>query len=259
MIALPIQLPDGFSLRITQGSSVAVGDLLAESVNTQQDIQISIVEQLRISAAKARQTLIKIPGDHVTRGDVLAVLRGPFGISKAEVVSNVSGVITRYERSTGIVVIRTGSQSTLQKIFSPVAGVISLCNNEQIVVSTQKHAMQGKKGSGKTVEGEVLFLDAFFSDKTQGNLLYYLDSTTRGKIVVGNSFTREMLLKSVGIGIKGIIAGIVDESDLVYLSSRQEKIPVVSVGQDRVAALKQWDGKKVFLDGESKSIVFLQL
>lgn len=256
MTALPIQLPSGFFPQINVGDTVAVGDVLAQSRGAE-EVLINIATQLRIPVPKAKTKLKKIPGDTVVVGEVLAHTKGLLGFSKTEVVSNVAGTVTRYERHTGNLAIRTGSTAQPKMLVSPVAGTISLCDNEKIVIETPKSALVAEAGIGETTTGEVMLLESSFSAGNQENLLYYLDGRTIGKIVVASFFTREMLLKGVGLGVKGLIGANIAENDLSYLAARKDTIPVLTVGVESLAALKQWQGRKVYLDGGSKSIIFL--
>lgn len=255
MTALPIQLPPGYSLLVASGDNVTAGQILAEPQKGDEEI-IEIPQMLGIPKEKVKNVLRKKPGDTVEEGDIIAQKNGFLGIDNDTIVSKVSGQVIRYERFTGNLIIQTSTQSRTTKIVSPVDGTVSLCNNEQIVIQTRKHVVQGTQGWGGKTRAKIFILEASFAkDKT--NVLYYLDNHAVGKIVVGNVFTRDMLIKSAGLGIKGIVCLQIAEEDREYIQSRQEQLPTIQVTDEGMKKVLHWQAAA--LDGALQTILQLQV
>jgi len=255
MTALPIQLPEGYSTIVTVGDTVTAGQILAEPQKGDEEI-IEIPQMLGIPKEKVKNVLRKKPGDTVEEGDIIAQKNGFLGIDKDTIVSKVSGQVIRYERFTGNLIIQTSTQSHTKKIVSPVDGTVSLCNNEQIVIQTRKRIVQGIQGWGGKARARIFILEASFA-KDKSNVLYHLDNHAVGKIVVGNIFTRDMLIKCAGLGIKGIVCLQIAEEDREYIQSRQEQLPTIQVTEDGMKHVIQFQAAAI--DGELKTILQLHV
>jgi len=251
MTSLPISLPDGFSPSTKVGDQVAVGQIIATKKESSDEI-INIPQILKIKRSQVKNSLKKSPGEHVNEGDIIAIKNSLFG---ANVVlrSRVAGTVTRYERNSGNLIIKTGSSihTDIENVISPVEGKVSMCNNSEIVISTDKNVIVGHKSVGDKAEGEVFRLEA--------DDLYYLDVRTIGKVVIGDKFSREMLLKGIGIGVTGMIGTEIKDEDIDHITEKKFDTPILEVDLQNLEKLTEWVGKKVFVDAKSKSIIFLQI
>ncbi len=252
MTSLPISLPDGFSPSIKAGDQVTSGQIIATRILNNDEI-INIPKLLGIKRSHVKNVLKKSPGDLVKQGDIIAQKKSLLGTKSVALRSRVSGTILRYERDSGNLVIKTGASvnSDKENVISPVDGKAVLCNNNEIVLETNKEGIIGSKSVGGKGEGEVLVL---LADDP-----YYLNTQTIGKIVVGESLTQEMLLKAIGIGVMGMIGTKVNDEDIELIQEKKFDMPILEITKESREQLIEWSGKKVFLDAESKSIVFLQL
>src|SRR5579864_863576 len=106
MTSLPIEFPEGFIPLVTQGNTVTNGQILAKK-DAPQDEVVNIMQALHISRSEAKKTLKKSPGERINPGDTIAIKKGAFGKVKGKIVSQISGVILRYERDTGNLFVRT--------------------------------------------------------------------------------------------------------------------------------------------------------
>jgi thymidine phosphorylase len=262
MISLPIILSSGVVSTVKSGDSVKVGQVIATR-EAYREYPINLASELSTSLEKARKYLVMNPGDKVEIGDVLAKKRGLFGFREVRVVSNVGGDIARYERNTGNLVIRSEADESAADIVSPVDGIVTMCDNDKIVLATEKDIFNGRKAAGENILGEVYIIDEAFSknDNTDRNseiLMYYsLDNRAVGKIVVGRSFSRDLLIKGIGIGVAGIIGTEIRDEDIEYLSKRNMQIPIIEVDNDIIEKARQWKGKRFYLNTQEKVILFL--
>ena len=250
MTSLPISLPDGFIPSIQVGDQVAIGQIIATKQVRIEEI-INIPRQLSLKRSQVKKVLKKIPGEEVMEGDIIAVKKSFFGTKNIILRSRVSGTVTRYERDSGNLVIKTGSSAPtdVENIISPVDGKAVLCNNREIVIDTDKNTITGNKAVGGKGEGVIC--------KLETDDPYHLDSRTIGKIVLGGKFTREMLLKGIGIGVEGLVGTQINDEDLAHISEKNFQTPILEVTEQNLEKLIEWSGKKAFLDAQAKTIIFL--
>ena len=74
-------------------------------------------------------------------------------------MSPVSGTVFSFDQNEGALVIRTADETETQDLFSPVDGEVSLCDNEKIVIKTDKSGILVLKATGEgKLEGELIAL-----------------------------------------------------------------------------------------------------
>lgn len=250
MTALPITLPSDFSPVISKNDAVMVGQIIAKR-NSTSESTINIPHGLSITIRQAKKALKKFPGEKVQKGDIVAVRSSFFG-GHTVLRSNVEGTVIRYERDSGNLVVKTAGQvADISELISPVDGIVKLCNNDEIVIDTDKNVLIGTSGIGEMAQGEVMVVDS--TDP------YYLNSKAIEKIIICEKFSREMLVKGIGIGVLGMIGVEIEDDDLEHLIEKNFKTPVIKIAKDDLQKVIGWKGKKVFLNPESKSAILLSL
>ncbi len=250
MTALPIPLPEGFQAHVKADDNVEIGQVIAVR-SGKTEVIINIPHQLAISNNAAKKSLIKIPGESIEAGEIIAKRNGFLGLSKSSVVSQVSGTILRYERDSGNLVIKTHEATDVSELVSPVAGIVTLCDNKKIVIRTDKNFFVGVKAIGGQAKGELI---ALLEDDP-----YHLNAAAIGKIVVGRKFTREMLSKAMGIEVLGIIGSSIADADMAFIGDRKFETPIIETTDDNINSLREWKNKKVYMDADAKSIILLSL
>ncbi len=263
MTALPVLLSYGCVSLVKNNDFVKAGQLIAQRI-LHKECVINIADEFNTSSEKAQKYIKKKPGDKVKGGDVLAVKKNFFGFKERKVVSRVEGVILRYARDSGNLFIELAVEAGVTDIVSPVDGIISLCNNDKIVIDTDKDVLPGRKGAGGNGQGEVFILEGAFLDRgadsreSETSLYYTLDSRAVGKIIVGRNFQRDLLIKSIGMGASGIIGTEINDSDLEYISGRRMQVPLIEVDNDIIEKIIKWKGKKIYLNSLEKLLILLQ-
>jgi hypothetical protein len=256
MTSLPIELPEGFVSLVTQGSSVATGQVIAQKEAPKDEI-VNILQGLNISRRQAKKTLKKGPGDTIHPGDIVAVKKNFFGKVQTSIVSQITGEILRYERDTGDLVVRTIIEPSALEIISPVAGTITLCNNREIVIETKDAIVSGGVALGINGEGTLFILQESFGEEesTADNALYYLDGRAEGKIVLVKTLTRDLLIKGDSIGASGFLSIEISDEDITYVREKDIQLPVLGVTEELVSRIHSWENKKVLIDIASKAII----
>ncbi len=254
MPVLPITLTEGYVPIVQLADTVHIGQILATRVKPT-EVSVSLAEELGVPVKKVGQYLKKNPGDSVTSGEQIAVKKSFFGKIEAEVISRFSGIVTRFERERGVLSIKpAGQQIENETLNSPIDGVITLCNNEKILLETDKHFVLGKRGKGDQTSQIVRFVHTNKSEAVQS---YELDATSIGAIVVGKYFPRELLIKAVSMGVAGIIGAKFLDDDLHYLEERNSTIPYVEIEETDLLKLAHWHGKSAYMHGDGKTIILL--
>jgi hypothetical protein len=269
MTTLPIRLSAGFEPLVKEGDTVKTGDKLAKR-QVKTDISYNLARALSVPVRKVPKLIKRNPGDRITPGDVIAEKKG--FISVQRIIAEISGTVLRYERDTGTIVVKPEEifastitdditeemtdEGKVEFIVSPLDGSITLCNNEQIQIQTDKNVLVGTDGIGNGSEGEIHFIA---SRDEQSSEVQSHDVTTKaiGKVILGKAFSREVLMKAVSIGVTGIIGTDIDDADFVYLVGKDVKTPVIKVPDDIFTKLTKHVGKKVYLEGKSKTILLL--
>lgn len=248
MALLPILLPKGFNPKISVGNIVSSGDLLA-SKNTGKEEVIFLAESLGISPSKVLRCLKKHLGDMVDKGEILAEKKKMVGAKKF--ISPFSGTITRLEESTGRLYILTQNEESIETINSPVDGKVTFCDNNKIVLETEKEAILADKISGSGTRGELFFLpgEKIKPEDISGELTK--------KIILAKSFEKAAFSKAFALGVLGIIGVEIKDEDIDSFKEKKIKNPIFKINLENFKKLAADKSKQVYLDTDNKIIIIL--
>lgn len=250
MTSLSIKLEKGFSPKVKTDDKVVAGQLLAEKNIAGSDHEIHIAKLLDVPSQEASRYLLKRPGDRVGEGTLVAVKKGALGIGGKKAVSPIAGTVFKFENETGILTIRSATESETQNLFSPVDGEVLLCDNEKITIRTQKGVIPALK-----VLGEGNFESELYIAKGDEVNSADLKNDLKGKVVAGKSFDREAMAKSIGLGALGIIAQNIKEEDIADLKSKLIKTPIFIIDEENIEKIIKSNGKKIYLETEKKTLI----
>jgi hypothetical protein len=151
-------------------------------------------------------------GDPVTKGEIIAETKGIFGLGKAKILAEYTGIIETISDVTGSVIIR--EPGIVVGIKAYIEGKISdIVPEEGAVVETRCAMVQGIFGVGGERHGSIRVAVASPSEILEAK--HILDSD-KGRILVGGSgLTFETLERASKVGIAGIIAGGIKDHDLM--------------------------------------------
>jgi hypothetical protein len=248
MTLLPVLLPEGFSLKVSVGDKIAAGQILAEGQEKGHEEVIHLAHDLKLVPQKAIASLKKNLGDSVAAGDLLAVKKALVG--SKEIVSEFSGTIIKIDEESGDVVIRVsiGGQN-LKTINSPVDGTVDSCDNQKVVLKTDKEAVLATDGVGGETEGELEYL--VDSDETK------LNSGIKGRVLLTKTIDKIYLFKTIGLEAAGIITEELEDIDFVDLVEKHVRMPVLQVSEEDFKKLVKEKDKNIYLSGKNKSIILL--
>lgn len=258
MTTLPIQLPSGFRPKVTIGDSVHIGQIIAEKELKPEEI-IDLSKELSLSTRDVAKTIKKNPGDHISPGDIISLKKSLFGEKK--LLSSIAGTIVRFERNTGILAIkRDNPELSIDTIVSPLDGTISLCNNDTIQIQTDKNVSKAEVGIGGAIEAKLVKADGLSrAQNIIDNEIIPADLTPDliGNVVMGGTFNREVLTKAAGMGVVGVVASEISNTDLEYLETKNLQLTAIVLGKEEMEKVVQWVGHKVYVDGKGKTIMLL--
>lgn len=250
MTSLSLKLEKGFAPKVKVDDKVVVGQVLAEKNIAGSDHEIHVAKLLQVSPAEAAKYILKRPGDRVSAGSIVAVKKGALRMGGKKAVSPIEGTVFKYENETGILTVRSSTESEIENLFSPVDGEVAVCDNEKITIKTQKGVIPALE-----VLGEGSFEAELYITKGDEASPSELKSGLEGKVVAGKFFDREALAKSLGLGAKGIIASEIKKEDMDDLKSKMIKTPVFIIDKENIETVLKSAGKKVYLETEKRSVI----
>jgi hypothetical protein len=208
------RLPLPGDILVEMGQSVNSETIVARTELPGHVRSVNVASILGIQPEEIDQNMLKAEGETVEKDEVIASTKGIFGLFKSQCRSPVDGSIESISKITGQVIIRE-PQIPVQ-IDAYVDGqVVDIMQSEGVVVQTHGTFIQGIFGVGGEAIGQLDMVcenpeDILTPDK--------LGDQMAGKVVVGGSMiTADSVHKAVQLGIKGIVAGGIDDSDLKKL------------------------------------------
>lgn len=250
MTLLSILLKVGFAPKVKTGNDIVAGQVIAEKT-LENDEKGDLPKLLGVSPQKVPRYLTKRPGDRVEKGTIVAFKKGALGIGAKKVASPITGTILKFDEETGFIYIRGGRKDAqTENLFSPVDGVVELCNNKKIVIKTNKDAILADRVCGKgIIQGQLVLIGKEEVDSQD------LDGEIGGKIILGKFFAREAISKSFGIGALGIISQNISDEELEDLMKKNINTPVFIINEENFGKLSKYKGKKIYADVEKSVII----
>ncbi len=190
------------------------------------EVSIDIVDALKVWPFVAWMHVRVREGDEIEEGQILAAAPAADGANYA--YSPFGGVVDRFERSTGSIVIRRHVEE--KTVFAYVAGVVEeVIDDVGAVVRADVATVGGVYGRGPEAIGPLAVVGS------AGDLA----SVTAGSIVVlTGPPAADTAIRCAEVGAVGLVAGGLDWRDLCDLAERAPSIPVVlTSGFGRVAMM----------------------
>ena len=255
MSLLSILLVNGFVPKVKTGDDVVSGQVIATKRGRGKDIEINVCETLDIKPGEAVKFILKRPGDKVEEGGLIAAKKGTLGIGGKGIVSKVCGTVFKIDEDLGILYIRE-SQTRLdpagEDIFSPVDGVVELCDNKKIAIKTDKNAILADKVCGKgIIQGQLVLVN---EGKVEAQ---DLKSEIGEKIILGRVFDRETISKSIALSVLGIISQNISDEELEDLRKKNIDTPIFIINEENFEKLVKYNGKKIYADAQNCVIIAL--
>ena len=237
-------------MKVSANDTLTVGTIIAEKRSSGGEKIIHITSPLNSPPKNILKTLKKNLGDGILKGDIIAEKKGNLGMGSKKIISELSGTVIKIDEENGDLIIReAGEEESLETLISPVEGTVDFCNNEKIVIKTDKNAILALDGLGQEKEGELLYLE----NAQEENLSSVID----GKIILAKKVDRVAVFKAIGLDAGGIITEDLENMDFLDLTEKSITMPIMIVSEDDFKKLIKVSGKRIYLGGKDKSIVVL--
>src|SRR3989338_3090824 len=247
LLSLPIY---DFIPKVKTGDSVVSGQVIATKKGRATDIEINVAETLDIKPGEAVKFILKRPGDRVEKGGLIAAKKGTFGMGGNGIRSKVYGTVIKIDEDLGILYVRVRQEDEEEDIFSPVDGVVELCDNKKIAIKTDKDAILADKISGNgIISAEIILLGKDEVDPSD------INGKIKGKIILGKFFQREAISKAFGIGAAGIISQNISDEEFEDLRKKNINTPIFIINEENFEKLVKYNGKKIYADTEKSVII----
>ena len=224
------RLPIKGEVIIKQGDPVTPEQVIAQAMLPGPLQTLKLADKLGVEP-KDVLAMAKIQaGDAVSKGQVVAEGKKLFGIFKApSAESDFDGVIESISDVTGNALVREPSIPV--SITAYIQGhVAEVMEGEGAIIETRCAMVQGIFGVGGERTGDIRIAVASPTDVLDANSIQDSDA---GKILVGGAgITYDAMVKAARIGVNGLLAGGIKDSDLIHFLGYD--IGVAITGQENI-------------------------
>ncbi len=206
------RLPIKGDVLVNKGDLVSPVQVVAQAMLPGVLQTIKVAEKLGIEPQDVASLLKVKPGDKVEKGQLIAEGKKLFGFFKAPTVaSEHTGTLESISEVTGNLLIREPSIPVDIKAY--VKGTIAeILPNEGVIVETRCAMIQGIFGVGGERVGTIRMAVPNATTPLDASAITEAD---KGKILVGGSaITYDAIIKASSVGVIGLIAGGIKDSDL---------------------------------------------
>jgi len=223
------RLPLPGTITVQQGQKVSAETAVARTELPGQVRSLNVASLLGIQPEEIHQNMLKKEGDSIEKDEIIASSKGLFGLFKSQCKSPIDGSVESISKITGQVMLRKPEIPV--EINAYVDGIVfDIIPDEGVVIQTYGTFIQGIFGVGGEAIGQLALACETPEDVISPDRL---DLKMTGKvIVVGSLVTSDMVNRAVQLGIKGIIAGGIDDSDLRKLLGYE--LGVAITGSERL-------------------------
>ncbi|MCG9130284.1 hypothetical protein J5I95_01245 [Candidatus Poribacteria bacterium] len=205
------RLPLEGEVLVQAGTTVKAEDVVAKADLPGNVQLVNVANLLSIPPEESAEYMLKPVGETVSKDEIIATTKGIFGLFKSQARSPIDGTIESVSDVTGQVILREPPVPVEVKAYTD-GTVTETVPNEGVTVETYGTYIQGIFGVGGETIGNLTIVAASPSDELSAEQIL---PEHRDNILVGGSLvTTEAIQKAIQHGVKGIIAGGIDDADL---------------------------------------------
>jgi hypothetical protein len=196
---------------VTQGQIVHSETIVAEAEREGELRVVRVAEQLSVSPKEACGRITVEIGASVKAGQVIAELRGLWGLFRSTVEAPLSGIVEFISEATGHVGIR--APATRFQLPAYIDGVVAQVDaGRGVVIEASATFIQGIFGVGGERTGTLRMLSIEPETAVQ---VEHVPTDCKGAVLVGgHSPTIEALQKARSLGATGFVTGSIDDVTL---------------------------------------------
>ena len=205
------RLPLQGEVLVEAGTTVQAEDVVAKADLPGNVQLLNVANLLSVPAEEVIEHMLKPVGEAITKDEIIATTKGLFGLFKSQARSPIDGTIEAVSDVTGQVILREPPIPVEVKAYTN-GTVTEVVPNEGVTVETYGTYIQGIFGVGGETVGNLTVAVAAPSDELVAEQIL---PEHRGNILVSGSLvTTDAIQKAIQQGVKGIIAGGIDDADL---------------------------------------------
>jgi hypothetical protein len=191
---------------------------------------LKLAEKLGVESKDVRAAIRIKEGDAVEKGQIVAETKGMFGMFKQTIICDFTGTIESISDVTGNALVREPSIPV--EINAYIQGkVADTMPEEGATIETRCAMIQGIFGVGGERTGTVRVVVSKPDEVLDASTIQDSD---KGKILVGGSgITADAIQKAASLGVMGLVAGGVKDSDLTKFLGYD--IGVAITGQENIS------------------------
>ena len=261
------RLPLQGEVLVEAGTIVQAEDVVAKADLPGNVQLLNVANLLSVPAEEVIEHMLKPVGEAITKDEIIATTKGLFGLFKSQAHSPIDGTIEAVSDVTGQVILREPPIPVEVKAYTD-GTVTEIVPNEGVTVETYGTYIQGIFGVGGETVGNLTVAVAAPSDELAAEQIL---PEHRGNILVSGSLvTTEAIQKAIQQGVKGIIAGGIDDADLRELLGYElgvaitgsEEIGItlvitegfgsIAMAEQTFALLKAREGMKTSINGATQ-------
>ena len=205
------RLPLEGEVLVQAGATVKAEDVVAKADLPGNVQLVNIANLLSIPPEAIAEYMLKSVGEIVSEDEIIATTKGLFGLFKSQARSPIDGTIEAVSDVTGQVILREPPIPVEVKAYTD-GTVTETVPSEGVTVETYGTYIQGIFGIGGETIGNLTVVAESPSDALTPEQIL---SEHKDNILVGGSLvTTETIQQAIQQGVKGLIAGGIDDADL---------------------------------------------
>ena len=205
------RLPLEGEVLVEAGATVKAEDVVAKADLPGNVQLLNVANLLSVPPEEVAEHILKSIGETVSEDEVIATTKGLFGLFKSQARSPIDGTIESVSDVTGQVILREPPIPVEVKAYTD-GTITEVLPNEGVTVETYGTYIQGIFGIGGETIGNLAVVAASSSDALTAE---QIQPEHRDDILVGGSLvTTDAIQKAIQNGVRGIIAGGIDDADL---------------------------------------------
>ena len=205
------RLPLEGEVLVQAGATVMAEDVVAKADLPGNVQLVNVANLLSIPPEEIAEYMLKAVGEAVSADEIIATTKGLFGLFKSQARSPIDGTIESVSDVTGQVILREPPIPVEVKAYTD-GTVTETVPNEGVTVETYGTYIQGIFGIGGEMVGTLTVVAESPSEALTAE---QIQPEHQADILVGGSLvTTDAIQKAIQHGVKGIIAGGIDDADL---------------------------------------------
>ena len=205
------RLPLEGEVLMQAGAIVKAEDVVAKADLPGNVQLVNVANLLSVPPEEIAEYMLKAVGEVVSEDEIIATTKGLFGLFKSQARSPIDGTIEAVSDVTGQVILREPPIPVEIKAYTD-GTVTEAVPNEGVTVETYGTYIQGIFGIGGETVGNLTIVAELPSAELTAEQI--LPEHTDSILVGGSLVTTEAIQKAIQHGVKGIIAGGIDDADL---------------------------------------------